>query len=128
MLTCLHPAALIELFTRHLLTAEECSKLARNEWWEWEYHLNEVLLTKSAEAVQKACQVMEKHGCPVEVELKSELYYSSTLCQVAFQVVRANLIVTHASDVRPPLGQCVQWEWSGHVPMSVPCLITQHMW
>ena len=40
----------------------------------WEDHLNEVLLTKPAEVVREACHVMEKHGCPVEVELKSELY------------------------------------------------------
>ena len=87
-----HPAALNELFTRHLLTAEECSEVARKEWWEWEYHLNEVLLAKPAEVVQEACQVMEKHGCYVEVELKSELYYSSTLCQAAFGVLHyANL-------------------------------------
>ena len=44
--------------------------------WEWEHHLNKVLLTKPAKVVQEACQVLEKHGCPVEEELKSELYYS----------------------------------------------------
>ena len=82
-----------ELFTRHLLTAEECSEVARKESWKWEDHLNQVLLTKTAELVQEACQVMEKHGWPVK-ELKSELYYSSTLCQVVFQVLHsANLIV-----------------------------------
>ena len=48
-------------------------------------HLNEVLLTKPAEVVQEACQMLEKHGCYVEEELKSEFYYSSTLCQVVFQ-------------------------------------------
>ena len=41
-------------------------------------HLNQVLLTKPAEVVQEACQVMEKHGCYVEKELKSELYYSNS--------------------------------------------------
>ena len=46
-------------------------------------HLNHVLVTKPAEVVQEACQVLEKHGCRVN-ELKSELYYSSTLCQTAF--------------------------------------------
>ena len=45
-------------------------------------HLTQVLLTKPAEVVQEACQVLEKHGCSVEEELKSELYYSSTSCQV----------------------------------------------
>ena len=70
-----YPAALNELFTRHLLTAEECSEVARKERW-WEEHLNQVLLTKPAEVVQEACHVLEKHGCPVEEELKSELYYS----------------------------------------------------
>ena len=60
--------------------------------WEWEDHLNQVLSTKPAEVVQEGCQVLKKHGCPVEEELKSELYYSSTLCQVVFQVLHyANL-------------------------------------
>ena len=37
--------------------------------------------------------MLEKHGCPVKKELKSELYNSSTLCQVVFQVLHyANLI------------------------------------
>ena len=59
--------------------------------------LTQVLLTKPAEVVQEACQVLEKHGCHVEEELKSELYYSSTLCQVVFQVLHySNLIVAHA--------------------------------
>ena len=58
----------------------------------WEDHLNQVLLTKPAEVVQEARQVLEKHGCHVKEELKSELYYSSTLCQVAFRVLHyANL-------------------------------------
>ena len=65
----------------------------------WENHLNQVLLTKPAEVVQEACQVLETHGYPVK-ELKSELYYSSTLCQVVFQVLHyANLIVAHAPTV-----------------------------
>ena len=72
-----HPTALNELFTRHLLTAEECSEVARK--WEWEDHHHQVLLIKPAEVVQEACQVLEKHGWPVKKELKSELYYSSTL-------------------------------------------------
>ena len=49
------------------------------EWWE--YHLNQVLLTKPAEVVQEASQVLEKHGCPVK-QLKSKLYYSSTLAKL----------------------------------------------
>ena len=62
---------------------------------EWENHLPQVLLTKPAEVVQEACQVLEKHGCPVRKELKSELF--STLCQGVFQVLHsANLIVAHA--------------------------------
>ena len=48
-------------------------------WQEWEVHLTQVLLTKPAEVMQKACPVLEKHGCPVKEELKSELYYSCTL-------------------------------------------------
>ena len=63
----------------------------------WEEHLNQVLSTKPAEVVQEASQVLEKHGCSVKEELKSELCYSSTLCQVVFQVLHyANLIVAHA--------------------------------
>ena len=45
--------------------------------WLWKDHLTEVLLTKPAEVVQEACQVLENLGCPVK-KLKSELYYSST--------------------------------------------------
>ena len=63
----------------------------------WENHLALVLSTKPAEIVQKACQVIKKDGHSVKKELKSELYYSSTLCQVVFQVLHyANLIVAHA--------------------------------
>ena len=68
--------------------------MARNE--RWEDHVTQVLLTKPAEVVQEAFQVLEKHGCPVK-KLKSELYYSSTLCQVVFRVLHyANLIVARA--------------------------------
>ena len=52
--------------------------MARKESWEWEDHLAQVLLAKPAEVVQEACQMLEKHG--FSVKLKSELYYSSTLC------------------------------------------------
>ena len=63
----------------------------------WEDHLCQVLLTKPAEVVQEAIQLLQEHGCRVNEELKSELYYSSTLCQVVFQVLHYdNLIVTHA--------------------------------
>ena len=68
--------------------------------WRWVDHLNQVMLTKPAEVVQEACQVLENHGCYVEEELKSEFYYTSTLCQVVFQVLHyANLIVAHAPTV-----------------------------
>ena len=70
--------------------------MARKKSWEWENHLNEVMLTKPAAVVQEACEVLEKLGYPVK-KLKSELYYSSTLCHVVFQVLHyANLIVAHA--------------------------------
>ena len=85
-----HPAALNELFTRHLLTAEECSEVAREELW-WEDHLNQVLSIKPAEVVQEACQVLEKHGCPVK-DLKSELYYSGTLLIVAHTHTRTHCV------------------------------------
>ena len=72
---------------------EEFSEVAR-KGRQWEEHLDQVLLTKPAEVVLEACQVLEKHGCYVEKELKSELFYSSTLCQVVFQALHyANLIV-----------------------------------
>ena len=61
-----------EFFTRHLLTAEECSVVAR-KGKEWEDHVVQVLLTKPAEVVQEACHMLEKHGYPVK-KLKSELY------------------------------------------------------
>ena len=58
----------------------------------WEEYLDQVLFTKPAEIVQEACQVLEKHGCHVEEKLKSEFYYSSTLCQIVFRVLHyANL-------------------------------------
>ena len=41
--------------------------------WKWKDRLTQVLLAKPAEVVQEACQVLEKHGCPVK-ELKSKLY------------------------------------------------------
>ena len=75
--------------------------MARKWNLEWGDHLAKVLLTKPAEVVQEACQVLEKHGCHVKA-LKSELYYSSTLCQVVFQVLHyANLIVAHAPTIMP---------------------------
>ena len=78
--------------------------MARKESWKWENHLDQVLLTKPAEVVQEACQVLEEHGCLVKEKLKSELYYSSTLCQVVFQVLHyANLIVAHALTVQTAL-------------------------
>ena len=68
--------------------------------WAWDGHLALVLSVKPAEVVQEACKVLEKHGCSVKEELKSELYYSSTLCQVVLQVLHyANLIVAHAPTV-----------------------------
>ena len=67
--------------------AEECSGLAKKERCQWKDHLYKVLLTKPAEVVQEAILILEEHSCPVEEELKSELYYSSTLCQVVFQVL-----------------------------------------
>ena len=72
--------------------------MARKE--KWEDHLAQILLTEPAEVVQEACQVLEKHGWHVKKEVKSELYYSSTLCRVVFQVLHyANLIVAHAPTV-----------------------------
>ena len=66
---------------------------------QWEDYLPKVLSTKPAEVAQEACQVLEKHGCSVK-KLKSELYYSSTLCQVMFRVLHyANLIVARAPTV-----------------------------
>ena len=69
----------------------------------WEDYLAKDLLTKPAEVVQEACQVLEKHGCSVK-KLKSELYYSSTLCQVVFRILHyANLIVAHVPAVKSAL-------------------------
>ena len=44
-----------------------------------EDHLALVLLTKPVDVVQEACQVLDKHAYHVEEQLKSELFYSSTL-------------------------------------------------
>ena len=72
-----------ELFARHLLTAEECSEMARKGRSEWEDCLAQVLSVKPAEVVQEACQVLQEayqlqeHDYQVE-RLKSGLYYSST--------------------------------------------------
>ena len=44
----------------------------------WEDYLARVLVSKPAELVPKACQVLEKHGYPVKKELESEFYFSST--------------------------------------------------
>ena len=79
-------AALNELFTRHLLAAEECSEVARKGRSEWKDHLAQVLSIKPAVVWQVAIQVLEKHGCPVKKKLKSGLYYSSMLCLIAFKV------------------------------------------
>ena len=72
MSTYSHPAALNELFTRHLLIAEEFSEVARKGEVKWEDHLSQFLLTKPTEVVQEACQVLEEYGCHVK-KLKSEL-------------------------------------------------------
>ena len=74
-----HIAALNELFTRHILTAEECSEVAKRESWEWEDHLTHLLLTKSAAVVQEAIHVLKICGYSVKKELQSELCYSSTV-------------------------------------------------
>ena len=95
LLTYSPPAVLNELFTRHLLTAEECSEVARMGWQKWEKQLGLALSTKPAEAVQEAIQVLEEHGCPVK-QLKSGLYYSSTLWRVPSTALHANLTVAHA--------------------------------
>ena len=104
----------------------------------WENHLAQVLLTKPAEEVQEACQVLEKHGYPVKEEVKSELYYSRTLSQVVFQELHyANLIVVHApiaqghnpqpslALVLPALGCCILLLL---VPKMVSTLCNLHQW
>ena len=48
----------------------------------WEGILCQVLLAKSAEVVQEAIQSLEKHGCHVNKELKSELLPSRKVRQV----------------------------------------------
>ena len=73
--------------------------MARKWEWKWEGHLALVLSIKPVEVVQEACLVLEEHDCSVK-KLKSELFYSSTLCQVMFQVLHyANLIAAHAPTV-----------------------------
>ena len=74
-----HLAALNELFSRHILTAEERSEVAKKGSWSWEYHLTELLLTKSAVVVQEAVHVLKIRGYSVKNKLQSELCYSSTV-------------------------------------------------
>ena len=74
-----------ELFTRDLITAEECSKVAWKGKWKQEGYVAVVLSTKPADVLQEACQVLEKHGSHVKMEAKSEIYYSNTLWQVCFK-------------------------------------------
>ena len=52
--------------------------MAGKERQEWQDYLAQILLTKPAQVVQEALQVLEEHGCPVKKELKSGSYYSST--------------------------------------------------
>ena len=75
----MHLAALNELFTRHILTAEECSEVAKKESWEWEDHLTQLMLTKSAVVVLEAIHVLKIRGYSVKKVLQSELCYSSTV-------------------------------------------------
>ena len=72
-----HLAAPNELFSRHILTAEECSEVVMKWRWDWESHLTQLLLTKSAVVVQEAVHVLKIHGYSVMEELQSELCYSS---------------------------------------------------
>ena len=83
------PAVLKEIFTRHLLTAEECSEVAGKGGQVWENHLHKVVLFKPAEIVQEMNQVLGKHGCHVE-EPKSEFCYI-----VFYQVVTHIRTSTH---------------------------------
>ena len=115
--------------------------MTRKGWLRWEVRLDQVLLTKPAEVVQEASQVLEKHGCSVKKELKSELYYSSTLCQVVFQVLHyANLIVAHAPTAwtvlispiclrihsKQPLREDTEFEWQPYWRTRRPfCLLSQ---
>ena len=66
--------------------------MAREGRW-WEDHLNHVLSTEPTEVMQEACHVLKKYGCHVHEELKSELYYSSTLCKVVFQVLHYPILM-----------------------------------
>ena len=86
------------------------------KWRWWEDHLPQVL-----SVVQEACQVLKKHGCRVEEELKSELYCIMPTCSLAG-------VTGIQKQKTEPLAHCVQWEWSVPVTMSGPSLITLHMW
>ena len=83
-LTYSYPAVMNELFTRHLLTAEECSELVRKDSWEREDPLTQILFTKPAEVVQEASQVLENHGFHV-TKLQSRfpvLHYDTIWCHI----------------------------------------------
>ena len=98
-----HIAALNEFFTKQILTAEECSEVAKKGRWDWEYdlpqlllaELTELLLTKSAAVVQEAIHVLKLHGCSVKKELQSELCYSSTVHLISAKWQMANGVTSY---------------------------------
>ena len=90
-----HIAALNEFFTKHILTAEECSEVAKKGRCEWEYDLTQLLLTKSVAVVQEAIHVLKIHGCSVKKELQSELCYSSTVHLISAKWQMANGVTSY---------------------------------
>ena len=69
--------------------------------WEWEDHLCQVLLTKPAEVVQEAVEVLEEHGCHVKKEQKSELSYGTVACTLCRVVYTAHLAVSGKVVCKP---------------------------
>jgi len=70
---------------------------------------------------------LEKHGCSVKKELKSELYYSSTLCQVGFQVCQldsstcTNYMDCFNAQLHHLLKDAFQTEWLAYLSHTSSC-------
>ena len=68
--------------------------MAEKRWWE--DHLCQILLTKSAEVMQEAVQMLQEHGCCVQKKLKSEFYYNSTVLPVRYLMYESHYACMYA--------------------------------
>ena len=85
--------------------------MAREERLEWESQLAQILVTKPAEVVQEACQVLGKHDYPENKELKSELYLLVPLITWSAMFADLHVFVPKEAIEYPYLTVT----WSAHV-------------